>query len=225
MRNTFAAVAATLVSFAAISPAYAGSSDGKLQVKVFATAVLPDGKITDVRTDNIGLPAGAQTKASNSVVPTIAIEYFLSPNLSIETICCVTPHDVNGSGSLSGAKLVNDAVILPATVTAKYHIANGSGIKPYVGAGVTRFFIFNEGVGTTARALGATDVNLKDDFGFALQAGADIKINDEGMGFSLDAKRYFVDTTAVFRAGNVTALESRHKLDPWVLSAGLTYRF
>lgn len=225
MRNMFAAVAATLVSVAAISPAYAGNADGKLQLKVFATAVLPDGKITDVRTDNIGLPANAQTKASDSVVPTIAVEYFLSPNLSIETICCVTPHDVNGAGGLTGAKLINDAVILPATVTAKYHLVNESGIKPYVGAGVTRFFIFNEGLGATAVALGATDVNLKDDFGFALQAGADIKLNDEGLGLSLDAKRYFVDTTAVFRAGNVTALESRHKLDPWVLSAGLAYRF
>jgi outer membrane protein len=187
--------------------------------------VLPDGKITNVVTDRIGLPAGAQSKASNSFVPTIAAEYFLSPNLSVETICCVTPHDVNGSGSLSGAKLVNNAIILPATVTLKYHLANSSVIKPYVGAGPTRFFIFSEGVGATARTLGATAVNLKDDFGFALQAGTDIKLNDRGLGLSIDAKRYFVDTTAVFRAGNTTVLETRHKLDPWVLSAGLAYRF
>lgn len=225
MRKTIAAMAATLASFAAIAPAYAGNSDGKIQLKVFGTAVLPDGKITDVRIDRIGLPARAQSKASNSFVPTIAAEYFLSPNLSIETICCITPHDVNGAGSLSGAKLVNNAIILPATVTVKYHLANGSAIKPYVGAGPTRFFIFSEGVGATARTLGATAVNLKDDFGFALQAGTDIKLNDRGLGLSIDAKRYFVDTTAVFRAGTTTVLETRHKLDPWVLSAGLAYRF
>ncbi len=210
---------------ATASVASAQPVEGKIQVKLFGTAVLPDGKITSVVTDRIGLPARAQSQASNSFVPTIAAEYFLSPNLSIETICCITPHDVNGAGSLSGAKLVNNAIILPATVTVKYHLANGSAIKPYVGAGPTRFFIFSEGVGATARTLGATAVNLKDDFGFALQAGTDIKLNDRGLGLSIDAKRYFVDTTAVFRAGTTTVLETRHKLDPWVLSAGLAYRF
>lgn len=69
MRKTIAAMAATLASFAAIAPAYAGNSDGKIQLKVFGTAVLPDGKITDVRIDRIGLPTGAQSKASNSFVP------------------------------------------------------------------------------------------------------------------------------------------------------------
>jgi outer membrane protein len=225
MRKTITALAATLASFAVIAPAYAGNSEGKIQLKAFATTVMPDGKITSVVTDRIGLPAGAQTQASNSVVPTIAAEYFLSPNLSIETICCITPHDVNGSGSLSGAKLVNNAIILPATVTVKYHLVNGSAIKPYIGAGPTRFFIFSEGVGATARTLGATAVNLRDDFGFALQAGTDIKLNESGLGLSIDAKRYFVDTTAVFRAGTTTVLQTRHKLDPWVLSAGLAYRF
>ncbi len=45
------------------------------------------------------------------------------------------------------------------------------------------------------------------------------------MGLSFDAKRYFVDTTATFRAGNAVALRSEHELDPWVISAGLSLRF
>lgn len=217
---TVALAAATLAM-----PALAGSPDGKIQVKAFATGVLPDGKITSIKTDRIGLPATAQTKASDTVVPTVAVEYFLSPSFSVETICCVIPHDVTGRAGLNGAKLIKSAIILPATVTAKYHLITGTAIKPYVGAGPAHFFIFSEDVDSSAAALGATSVNLSNDWGLALQAGVDMKLNERGLGLSLDAKRYFVDTTARFRAGNVSALETRHRLDPWVVSAGLGYRF
>jgi outer membrane protein len=130
---TVLAASAALVSV----PAFAQPSDaqGKIQIKLLGTAVLPDGKITDVRTDLLGLPPTAQTKASDSFVPTIAAEYFLTPQFSIETICCVTPHEVQGAGPIAGTKLVKNAVILPATVTLKYHLETGAGFKPYIGAG------------------------------------------------------------------------------------------
>lgn len=224
MTKTSLFLACTMLSVAAATPAKAQEA-GDIQIKGFITGVLPDGAITEVTTDEIGLPAGSQTEASDSVVPTVAVEYFLSPNFSLETICCVTPHDVRGAGALEGAELIDNAIILPASLTAKYHLPLGGGIKPYLGAGVTHFFIFSEGVGDDAAALGATDVNLSDEFGFLLQGGVDIALNDRGLGLSLDAKRYFVGTTATFRAGDVIALQSEHDLDPWVVSAGLAYRF
>lgn len=57
----------------AATPAYAGSNDGKVQVKLLATGVLPDGKITALENNVIGLPAGSQTSANDNVVPTLAI--------------------------------------------------------------------------------------------------------------------------------------------------------
>ncbi|MFC4290986.1 OmpW family protein [Sphingorhabdus arenilitoris] len=217
------ASAAALTAVSVATPAMA--EEGKIQIKAFVTGVLPDGEITDVNTDIVGLPAGSQSRATDSVVPTIAAEYFLSPNFSLETICCITPHDVRGSGALEGTDLVDDLIILPATVTAKYHFKLSDKIKPYIGAGPTYFFIFGEDVGADAAALGATDVDLSDELGFVLQTGVDVKLNDRGLGLSLDAKRYFIGTTATFRAGNAVALQTEHDLDPWVVSAGLTYRF
>ncbi|MDJ0643040.1 MAG: OmpW family outer membrane protein [Erythrobacter sp.] len=207
------------------SPAMAQDRQGSIKIKGFVTGVLPDGEIDEVETDAIGLPTGSDTRATDSVIPKVVIEYFLTDNFSIETYCCVSPNDVRGTGPLAGTELIDDAIILPATVTAKYHFDLGNGVKPYLGAGPAYFLIFSEGVGADAADLGVTDVDLSNEFGVALQAGADISLNDRGLGLSLDAKRYFIGTTATFRAGNAIALRSDHDLDPWILSAGLSYRF
>ncbi len=216
----FALAAATSL---AASPAVAREA-GDLQVKLFATAVLPDGEIDSVNLDLVGLPAGTQTEANDNVVPTIAIEYFVSPEFSVETICCTTQHDVDGVDGAAGAELVSDALLVPATFTAKYHL-NAGGVSPYVGAGVTYFLWLDDEPGATAVALGADDFSLSDEFGFVLQAGVDVPLGTDGFALSLDAKRYFVDTTARWFANGVTVIETEHNLDPWVLSAGVAYRF
>ncbi|MFN7388873.1 OmpW family outer membrane protein [Brevundimonas sp.] len=41
----------------------------------------------------------------------------------------------------------------------------------------------------------------------------------------MGAKRYFLDTTATSRANAAIALLSEHALDPWVVSAGVSWRF
>ncbi len=216
-----ALAAATAIS----SPAMAGSADGKLQVKLLGTGVLPDGEITEFYTDLVGLPADTQTKANDNVVPTVAIEYFFSPNFSIETICCVTQHDVDGTTGLPGAELVSNARIIPATFTAKYHLTTGGPFKPYVGAGPTYFIVFDEKPGAAAVGLGADDLKMSSELGFALQAGADFALGENGFGISIDAKKYFVDTKARWFAGGTEVIATKHKLDPWVLSAGVSYRF
>jgi outer membrane protein len=224
MKRLLSAATLTLALALAATPAHAGNPDGKIQLKLLGTAVLPDGKITRVKFDGIGLPATTQTAADDNFTPTIAAEYFVSPNFSLETICCVTQHDVTGRGGLAGAGLVSNANIVPATLTAKLHFPVG-GVKPYVGAGPTYFIFINEKPGAATRTLGATRQQLNDKLGFALQAGVDIPVNSNGMGVSIDAKRYFVSTDARWFAGNTLVLHTRHKLDPWVVSAGLSWRF
>ena len=220
--KAFARVAAALLALAA-HPASAQETD-RFQIKLLGTAVLPDGKIKRVQTDLIGLPAGTQTKANDNVVPTVAFEYFVSRSVSVETICCLTQHDVDGTTGLPGAELVADAKIIPATVTAKYHF-NPGGVSPYVGAGPAYFMFIDDEPGAAVKPLGVTDFSASDEFGFALQAGIDVPVGGQGMILSFDAKRYFVDTTARWYAGNTIVIETEHALDPWVLSAGLGFRF
>ncbi|MFC3096265.1 OmpW/AlkL family protein [Alteraurantiacibacter palmitatis] len=223
MRNPISpALVLALAAMLGTSPA-AAQEAGDIQVKVLATAVLPDGKITDAPL--LGpLPATTQTAANDNVVPTVAIEYFFSPNISLETICCVTQHDVDVvAGPLAGAEAVSNSRVIPATFTLKYHL-NPGGISPYVGAGPTYFIWINDAPGAQTIPLGVTRQSLSNELGLALQAGVDVPVG-ENLLVSLDAKRYFVDTTARWFAGNTKVIETEHKLDPWVLSAGVGFRF
>ena len=137
----------------------------------------PNGKIDKI---NYAAPAVAAalgatpgTKADDSFVPTLAVEYLVSPNFSVETICCFTQHTVTGTGSINGANIANHVLILPATVTLKAH-ANVGPIKPYVGVGPSVFFYFDEKPGTVPASLGATSLKMDNKFGLAVQAGVDV---------------------------------------------------
>ena len=158
-----AVIGAAFATTALVAPtaAHAGSADGKWQVKVLGTGVLPDGKIDEIKsidtTTTLGSTlagvTGPDTRANDNVVPTLAVEYFFTPNVSVETICCFTTHHVEGDKGLAGAgHIVDHVMILPATVTAKAHLPLGA-FKPYVGAGPALFFVFGEKPGDTAKAL------------------------------------------------------------------------
>ncbi|MFN3989590.1 MAG: OmpW/AlkL family protein [Erythrobacter sp.] len=218
---TLGAVAAVLVA----GPALAQDRAGRVQLKLVGTAVLPDGKIEQVNIDRVGLPATLQTRASDNFTPTIAAEYFFTNNFSVETIAGMTQHDVDASAGLPvGAELVADAKLIPATITAKYHF-DLAGIKPYVGAGPSYFLWVSQDPGAAVRPLGVTSQKLSNELGLALQAGVDVPLNEKGLALTFDAKRYFIGTTASWFVGNTKVIETEHKLDPWVLSAGLAYRF
>jgi outer membrane protein len=228
MNKTMLTAAAAAAALALPAAAHAGSQDGKIQVKLLATAVLPDGDITKVYNAaaiaGTALAANPHTYASDNVVPTLAVEYFFSPNISAETICCVTKHHVNGAVSLAGTNLVNDVWLIPATVTLKYHAPLGP-IKPYIGVGPTLFLMLDSKPGATAATF-STTTKLSSRAGVVAQAGVDVPIGSTGYALSLDAKKYWVSTTARwYNAAGTEVLATRHKLDPWVLSAGVAYRF
>ena len=212
---------------------------GHWQFKVLATAVLPSGSLASVA-DHTGILAtapgdplyGLTTTASSNVTPTIAVEYFFTPNVSVETIAGITSHHVTGTGLFAGAPVVDHAQVIPFTVSAKYHFVGllPFGIKPYVGAGPTLFAWINDRPSALLRSgavtLGnnVTRTKLTSNFGGMIQAGVDVPVG-HGYSLSLDAKKYFVDTTAHFYAGSLDALDAKVRLNPWVVSAGVAYRF
>ena len=219
-------------ALAALSAAPALAQEaGDIQIKVLATAVLPNGEVDSIEGGTLAATVaslGVQTEANDNYVPTVAAEYFFTNSISVETICCVTAHHVSATAptALLGANLVDKIHIIPATFTLKYHFGAPGSIRPYIGAGPTYFLFLQDEAGAGAvSVLGAASNHIDDTLGLALQAGVDVPVS-EGMLLSLDAKRYFVSPDVYwYNAAGTEVLHTRHNLDPWVLSAGVGFRF
>lgn len=205
--------------------AKAQEAQGNWQAKAFLSGVLPDASIIEASGPAAPSLAGADSRGSDNWVPTMAVEYFVSDAISVETICCATGHHMTGTGALAGTPLIDNAIIMPFTLTGKYHF-DLSGIRPYLGAGPAFVVFADKETSEELRQMGLQNVAIPGQLGIALQAGFDLPLNDDGLVFSIDAKRYFVRPTARFSnaAGDVL-LTTRHKLDPLVIGAGFGLRF
>ena len=81
--------------------------------------MVDDPKATDIDKINSVVPSVAAalgaspgTQANDNWVPTLAIEYYATSNISVETICCFTQHTVTGTGSIAGANIANHVTLI-----------------------------------------------------------------------------------------------------------------
>ena len=206
------AAAALCVAGAAQAEAFQPKAKGQIVLDVRVTDVAPVGSdpIYTLADANTGLRA----KVKYDVMPTIGLSYFLSDNLALDLTLGTTKHKIKAEGP--GVDLrVKDTWVLPPTLTLQYHFAPQSRVSPYVGAGVN-YMLFYSGSDKNGFNL-----KVDDGFGAALQAGVDIATKGRWT-VNLDAKKIFFHTDA---RDAVNGIKTKVTLDPWVLSAGVGYRF
>lgn len=179
-------------------------------IRVKGVAVVPDGKgkITSTLANGTGITAG------NSFIPELELSYFFTKNFALEAICCLTRNPVKADG----LGTVANAWLFPPTVLAQYHFTDFGAFKPYIGVGVNYTHYFD--VETTG-ALSSMSMKINDSWGIAGQVGFDYMI-DRHWGLNVDVKRVYMEpswhTTNGVLAGNA-------HIDPWLIGAGITYRF
>ena len=213
--------AALLAAAVSAFPVEAGDNNGNFMVRVLGTVVDPDANAKSVTANGAAI-AGADADASTQVIPALTLSYFLTNNWALELFCCFSKHDVDGKGSLAGLGEIADTWIFPPVVTLQYHFDGMGAVKPYVGAGVQYIHFFSEGTG--ANALGASSVDIDDAFGFALQAGADLALGD-GWYLNADVKKVWLNTDVTWNNTALGTIEGDVDIDPWIISAGVGYRF
>ena len=195
-------------------PAQAGDNNGNVMVRVLATGVLPD---TDAGPITGGVTAPANSyEVSDELIPALTLSYFVTRNWALELFCCFAKHNIDGKGALAGVNF-GDTLIVPPAVTLQYHLDPIAGWKPYAGVGFQYINFFD----TSSNALGGS-MDIDDAFGFTLQAGVDVELGS-GWYLNADLKKTWLDTSWTINNGGV--ITGSFDLDPWIVSAGLGYRF
>ncbi|QRG07692.1 OmpW family protein [Xanthobacter dioxanivorans] len=184
------------------------------QIRVRALYVMPEdgGSVNGIW--------GSDLTYSNAVVPELDITYYFTKNIAAELILGVTPHDINGAGSISGLGQVGKVWLLPPTLTLQYHFTDFGPFKPYLGAGVNYTAFFSQEATNPAFA----EVKVKDSWGLALQAGFDWMI-DKHWGFNVDVKKIFLQPDFTLQTVGGAYITGTADLNPWIFGTGVTYRF
>jgi len=195
------------------TPAMAGSdvdvfAKERWQFRLRGIGVMPDsGGHTSIN----GSP-----DANDAIVPEFDITYFFTDHVAAELILATSPHDLDLKNSDAGDLDLGKTMILPPTLTLQYHFTPDETFSPYVGAGVNYTLPYAEEDGADTNTLEADG-----GFGYALQAGFDYWMNDN-WGLNLDVKKVWVDVDASINSGAITG---EVDLDPWIVGAGVSYRF
>ena len=202
-----------LASAAQADEADAGFQSGSILVRARGLDVVPQ------VSSSVSVVQGS-VHAADNLVPEIDGTYFFTPNLSAELIAAVTYHTVKDAGSAAGTLPLGSVRLLPPTLTAQWHFLPQQAVNPYVGAGINYTFFY--GVkGSTLPIIAST--HYSDNFGAALQAGADVRLGGNWY-FNVDVKKLFLETDVTLGTA-VGQVKAKVDLDPWLVGAGIGYRF
>jgi outer membrane protein W len=154
--------------------------------------------------------------------PSVQVSYFLADSFALNATLGLPPKiDIYAAGTIGALPKLGEVTYGPTAFTLQYHPKTNSRFRPYVGAGFSYMIVFDENDGSFQ------DLNISNDLAFAFEAGTEVGLGkDWGMFF--DAKKAFLrpKVTGSFQVapGTFAPVDATTKLDPWVFSAGLSFR-
>lgn len=175
------------------------------------------GRVVDVVTDESStVSVGGKAKAGDGLSPEVDLSYYFTDYVSAELIAATTQHSLKHSA----AGDLGRTWVLPPTLTVQYHPMPHDAFSPYVGAGLNYSVFYGE---ESAKGNNVTGLDVDGGVGYALQAGADYWL-DEHWGVNVDVKKLFLNVDAKMNVG-AAPVTADIDLDPWVIGAGVSYRF
>ena len=200
MNTTVSRCALALASTACLaSPIAAQAQDGHFLVRLRAV------NIDSANKDTTGL----DLSVNNKVIPELDVTYFFSPQFAAELILTYPQKHTLKAGDTEIGSLKH----LPPTLTAQYHFTQLGAFKPYIGAGVN-YTLFS-----SVKLPAGVDID-RNSFGFAAQIGADYALT-KNVYLNFDVKKVQLRTDVSSGGTKIGTF----KVDPWLVGAGVGYRF
>jgi len=158
---------------------------------------------------------GLDLSINDKTLPELDITRFFTPNVAAELVLTYPQRQTISAGGAPIGTLKH----LPPVLALQYHVTGLGAVRPYVGAGIN-WTHFSDVSFDDATTTALHPSIKKDSFGAALQAGADFPV---GGGWLINADAKWVQIqTDVSSAGTKVGT---FKVDPWLLSVGVGYRF
>ncbi|WP_019593041.1 OmpW family protein [Thioalkalivibrio sp. ALM2T] len=202
---------AGLLAPAALIPAHAIAANadvsaGDWLLRGGLTHIAPKSDNGDLMNGTHSVDVGSSTRPSGNIT------YMMTDNLGLELLVAIPfKHDL----SLSGAD-IGSTRHLPPTLSLQYHFNTGTGVRPYVGAGINYTYFFDE---DTSDVLDA-DIDLDDSWGAAVQAGIDFAV-DENWFVNAEVRWIDIDTDVSLGGDHLGTVN----IDPWTFGMNVGYRF
>ncbi|WP_319782615.1 OmpW family outer membrane protein [Oceanisphaera sp. IT1-181] len=196
-----------LVAAALLAPSAFAHQAGDFLVRGGAVMVSPNGSGGDI-------PGVGHLDVENNTQLGLTFSYMLTDNWGVELLAA-TP--------FSHSVTLNDGEVakvkhLPPSLMAQYYFGNAqSKVRPYVGAGINYTFFFDE---SGRNALNTLDVDAKDSWGWAAQAGIDMAVTDN---LFVNSSIWYMDIDTDVTVETLGTYKT--SIDPVGLMVGLGYRF
>ena len=146
------------------------------------------GLYPQVSSGNLSPPAWPNTQTDVSSDWTLGGggTYMITDNWSVAVpVARPFTHTITGAGAIAGVGTIGTTKALPVTVWGQYRFGEAkSTFRPYLGAGLTYAYFFDENATNTLNALSGgtpsnpTTFSIQSKFAFGVQAGATYAFNE-----------------------------------------------
>ncbi len=188
---------------------FTGKSAGDVMVRARLLGVIPQ--------NNGSTSLGGHPTGTKDLIPELDVSYFITDNIALELIAGTSKHNMKAVHTSGGDIGIGSVRLLPPTLTAQYHFMPKERLSPYLGAGLNYTFFYD----VSTPGNGIDSVHYDNHIGYALQAGVDYAITPN-VYFNFDVKKIFLRTDVSVNGGAVTA---KAHIDPWLVGAGIGYKF